>query len=87
MAVRDGAGPTRGTARREATLESHWRSTQRRLGLGGCALLVLLGGGLVGLLYGGGAAVAAISIILVVTGLGVLIWFLLTVMEAWANRG
>ena len=68
-------------------MESHWGATQRRLAVGGLALLVLIGGGLVGLLYGGGAAVAAISIVLVIAGLGVFIWFLLTLMEAWARRG
>jgi hypothetical protein len=68
-------------------MDSHWRSTQRRLAAGGCALLVLLGGGLVGLLYGQGAAVAAVAVVLLVAGLGVLIWFLLNLMEAWAKRG
>jgi hypothetical protein len=68
-------------------MERHWRSTQRQLAAGGCALLVLLGGGLVGLLYGSGAAVAAVAIVLVVAGLGVLIWLLLTLMQRWAERG
>ena len=68
-------------------MDSHWRATQRRLATGGLALLVLLGGGLVALLYGQGAAVAAIAIVLLVAGLGVFIWFLLTLMEAWARRG
>lgn len=68
-------------------MEHHWRSTQRRLAAGGCALLVLLGGGLVGLLYGQGAAVAAIAVILLIAGLGVLIWLLLTLMQRWGERG
>lgn len=67
-------------------MERHWRSTQRQLAAGGCGLLVLLGGGLVGLLYGQGAAVAAVAIVLLVAGLGVLIWLLLTLMQRWAER-
>jgi len=67
-------------------MESHWRATQRRLGAGGCALLVLGGGGLIGMLYGRGAALVAISLILLLFGLGVLIWLLLTLLESWAKR-
>lgn len=68
-------------------MERHRRSTQRQLAAGGCGLLALLGGGLVGLLYGQGAAVAAVAIVLLVAGLGVLIWLLLTLMQRWAERG
>jgi hypothetical protein len=67
-------------------MDSHWRATQRRLGAGGCALLVLLGGGLIGLLYGRGPALVAISLVLVLFGLGVFIWLVLTVLQRWAER-
>jgi len=68
-------------------MERHWRSTQRRLAAGGCALLVVVGGGLLGALYGRGVAVAAVAIVLLVAGLGALLWLLLTLMESWARRG
>jgi hypothetical protein len=67
-------------------MNRHWRSTQIALGVGGAVLLVLVGGGIVALLYGPGAALIAVSFVAVVAGLGALIWLLLTIAQRWADR-
>jgi len=48
--------------------------------------LLFLGGGLVGLIYGTGAAVMAVSCLTLGCAIFALLWFILTLMEWWAGR-
>jgi len=48
--------------------------------------LLLVGGGLVGLIYGSGAAVMAVSCLLFGCAIFALLWLILTLMERWAKR-
>ncbi|MGQ9585770.1 MAG: hypothetical protein ACUVXG_10260 [Anaerolineae bacterium] len=64
----------------------HWAQTQARLILGGFAILLGVGGGLIGLLYGPGEAVAGISCLLAFMGLFGALWGLLKLMELWVGE-
>jgi protein-S-isoprenylcysteine O-methyltransferase Ste14 len=68
-------------------MERHRRSTERRLAVGGCLLLVLVGGGSIGVLYGRTAASVGVAVVVLVAGLGVLVWFILTLLTWWAESG
>jgi fucose permease len=68
-------------------MERHRRGTERRLAVGGCLLLALVGGGLIGLLYGRGAALVGLGVVGLAAGLGVLVWLLLTLLARWAESG
>jgi len=48
--------------------------------------LLRVGGGLVGLIYGSGAAVMAVSCLLFGCAIFALLWLILTLMEWWAKR-
>jgi len=61
------------------------QQTQGRLIIAGLVLLVVVGGGLVWLLYGGRAAVSAVTCLLVAVGLVGLLWLILAVLEKWAR--
>jgi hypothetical protein len=50
------------------------------------ALLLVVGGGLIGLIYGGGALILGVSCLAVGAGVILLLWGILTLMERWANR-
>jgi hypothetical protein len=65
----------------------HLQQTQVRLIVAGLALLIIVGGGLVWLLYGDVAAVSAVSCLLVAVGLVGLLWVILAVLERWAKAG
>ena len=65
----------------------HMQQTQARLVVAGLALLILVGGGLVWLLYGDVAAISAVSCLLVAAGLVGLLWLILVVLEKWAKGG
>ena len=71
--------------RRPFSPGGHWQQTQVHLILGGILVLVLVGGGLIWLLYGRTAAIAAISCLLVVAGLIGLLWLILRLLEAWVG--
>ena len=62
------------------------RQTERRLAMAVVLCLLLVGGGLVGLIYGSGAAVMAVSCLLFGCAIFALLWFILTLMERWAKR-
>ena len=59
--------------------------TERRLALGGFAILALGGGAILWALYGGTTAMTALAVILGGAGVVALLWLLLSLMEAWAR--
>jgi hypothetical protein len=61
------------------------RQTERRLTLAVVLFLVLVGGGLIGLIYGPGAALMGISCLLLGAGIIGLLFVILTLMERWAQ--
>ncbi|HET7771293.1 MAG TPA: hypothetical protein VFN74_21160, partial [Chloroflexota bacterium] len=60
--------------------------TERRLAVGGFAILALGGGVILWARYGGTAAITALVVILGGAGVVALLWLLLSLMEAWAGR-
>jgi len=62
------------------------RQTERRLAIAVVLSLLLLGGGLVGLIYGTGAAVMAVSCLTLGCAVFGLLWFIVSLMEWWTNR-
>jgi hypothetical protein len=71
--------------RRSFDPRRHLQQTQGRLIVAGLALLIIVGGGLVWLLYGNAAAVSAVSCLLVAVGLVGLLWLLLALLEKWVK--
>ena len=65
--------------------ERHWRQTQVRLFLGGTLMLVLVGGGLIWLLYGRSAALVAVSCFLALAAIAGLLWLVLHLLERWVR--
>ena len=59
--------------------------TERRLAVGGFAILALGGGVILWARYGGTAALTALAVILGGAGIIALLWLLLSLMEAWAR--
>lgn len=59
--------------------------TERRLVVGGFAIIALAGGAILWARYGGVAAITALAVILGGGGLIVLLWLLLSLMESWAR--
>ena len=63
------------------------RKSERNLAIAVVLTLVGVGGALIALIYGGGAAALGLICLLGGSGLFGLIWLILTLMERWANRG
>lgn len=63
----------------------HRQQTQNRLIGAGFLILVGVGGGLVWLFYGRGAALTAVVCLLAMAGLGGLLWLTLTLLEWWVS--
>jgi hypothetical protein len=61
------------------------RKTDRNLALAVVIFLVGVGGGLIALIYGGGAAVLGIVCLLFGAGLFGFLWLILTLMGRWAG--
>lgn len=59
---------------------------ERRLALAVVLSFLLLGGGLVGLIYGRGAGILAVSCLSVGCALFGALWLILTGLEWWAKR-
>jgi len=59
--------------------------TERRLAVGGFAIVALAGGALLWLRYGGTMATIAIALVLGGAGILAFLWLLLSLMEAWAR--
>ena len=72
--------------RRSFAPRRHWQQTQGRLIVAGLALLVIVGGGLVWLLYGNVAAFSAVACLLVAAGLVGLLWLILALLEKWVKE-
>lgn len=58
----------------------------RNLFLAVIAFLLLVGGGLILLIYGGGGLITGLACLLPGIGVMILLWLLLSAIEAWANR-
>ena len=67
-------------------LRRYRRQTERRLATAVVLCLLLLGGGLVGLIYGSGAAVMAVSCLTMGCAIFAFLWLILTLMGRWAGR-
>lgn len=72
--------------RRRSDLDRHRQQTYSRLIFGGFAILALLGGGLVWLLYGRTAALTTVACLLMAASLFGLLWLILTVLELWVRE-
>ncbi|MDH7484686.1 MAG: hypothetical protein QHJ81_00240 [Anaerolineae bacterium] len=67
-------------------LRRYRRQTEQRLAIAVVLCLLFVGGGLVALIYGSGAAVMAVSCLLFGCALFALLWLILTFMGWWAGR-
>ena len=76
--------PTKGN-RHSFNPRRHMQQTQGRLIFAGLAVLIIVGGGLVWVLYGSQAAVTAVSCLLVAVGLVGFLWLILALLEKWAR--
>lgn len=65
--------------------DRHRRQTQARLIAGGLLILVIVGGGLVWVIYGQAAALTAVLCLLAGAGLFALLWGLLSLLERWVK--
>jgi hypothetical protein len=61
------------------------QQTQARLIVAGFLILIAVGGGIVWLIYGPSAALTAVSCILVVGGIGGLLWLILALLSLWVK--
>jgi hypothetical protein len=68
-------------------LRRYRRQTERRLTIAVVVFLILVGGGLIGLIYGPGAALMGISCLLLGGGIIGLLFVILTLMERWVESG
>ena len=50
------------------------------------AFLLIVGGGLIYLIYGAGALITGLACLLFGVSLLLLLWFILTAIERWANQ-
>jgi len=71
---------------RPTDLRRYRRQTERRLAIAVVFCLLFVGGGLVALIYGSGAAVMAVSCLLLGCAIFALLWFILTLMQWWVKR-
>jgi protein-S-isoprenylcysteine O-methyltransferase Ste14 len=72
--------------RRSFDPRRHWQQTQGRLIVAGLVILLIVGGGLVWLLYGNMAAFSAVACLLVAAGLVGLLWLILALLEKWVKE-
>ncbi|MBC7250005.1 MAG: hypothetical protein H5T62_06940 [Anaerolineae bacterium] len=62
------------------------KQTERRLLFAALFLLVVVGGGLIGLIFGPGEMLAALPCLLSGAGLILVLFLLLVIIERWAER-
>ena len=72
--------------RRSFDPRRHWHQTQIRLLVGGLALVAVVGGGLVWLIYGRTAAVTAWLCLLGGVAVMGLLWLVLALLELWVKE-
>ncbi len=72
-------------SRPPTNLRKHHQQTERRLIWGGFAILVVVGGALVWLLYGPGAMLASLACLGGGIGLFGLLYLFLKLIELWVN--
>jgi hypothetical protein len=64
---------------------THRRKSDRDLALAVVIFLVGVGGALIALIYGGGAAILGITCLLGGAGIFGLLWLILTLLERWSK--
>jgi len=62
------------------------RRDDRALFLAVIAVLLVVGGGLIYILYGTGALITGLACLLFGVGLLLLLWLIMSAIERWANR-
>lgn len=62
------------------------RKDDRRLLVAVIAFLLIVGGGLIYVIYGTGALFTGLACLLFGVGLLLLLWFILTAIERWVNK-
>jgi hypothetical protein len=72
--------------KRVFTVDHHRRQTQSRLIAGGLLILLGVGGGLVGLLYGRTAALTVLLCLSAAAGIFGLLWLILAVLDLFVKE-
>jgi hypothetical protein len=85
MPETDAEQPTQ-PARPPTDYRTQRRRDDRALFLAVIAVLLLVGGGLIWLIYGGGAFITGLACLMFGVGLLALLWLIMTGIERWANR-
>lgn len=62
------------------------RRDDRALFLAVIAVLLVVGGGLIYIIYGTGALITGLACLLFGVGILLLLWLIMTAIERWANR-
>lgn len=73
-------------ARQPTDYRARRRRDDRALFLAVIAVLLVVGGGLIYLIYGAGAFITGLACLLFGVGLLALLWLIMTGIERWANR-
>jgi protein-S-isoprenylcysteine O-methyltransferase Ste14 len=73
-------------ARQPTDTRAQRRRDDRALFLAVIAVLLVVGGGLIFLIYGAGAFITGLACLLFGVGLLALLWLVMTGIERWANR-
>lgn len=73
-------------SRPPANYRAQRRRDDRALFVAVIGVLLIVGGGLIYLIYGLGAFITGIACLLVGAGVLTLLWLLMGVLERWANR-
>ena len=77
--------PMSSDSKEPTDLRKYRRQTERQLTIAVVVFLVLVGGGLISLIYGPGAAFMGVSCLLLGAGIIGLLFIILTLMERWAK--
>ncbi|HEX2037324.1 MAG TPA: hypothetical protein VHS99_24355 [Chloroflexota bacterium] len=72
-------------SRIEHEADRYRAQNERRLAMGGFAIVAVAGGIVLWLRYGATASTVAVAVVLAGAGLLTLLWLLLSLLEAWAR--